>query len=642
MPIAFSNIPQDWRVPLYWAEIDPSMAGLGAPNRPALLCGTMLSTGDATPDVATPIATQAQADARFGIGSELAKMFKAFFANNWANQVLGVGVAEPTGTGAAAATGVVVVNAAPTAGGTIHLYIGAEHVPINIGSGDTEEEIADAMADAINEREWLPVTASTSAVVPPLNLASPVLSGAPEVDGTVTTTNGTWTNTPTSFAITWQKDGTDIGGETANTYTPVIGDIGSVLTATAIASNATGPSAPAVSLPSDPVAAAPLLVPVNLTVPVLTESLVAAQTPFGRGRRGRTRAAAPTNVTLTCKWIGENGNDIRISLNYFGTVGGQILPQGLDIDLPATGFLTGGVGVPDFSNTISNLGEQAFKYVAMPYTDAVSLGVWETEYGFGDDGRWGWMRQLYGHIFSARRGGYTDLIAFGSTRNGPVTTIEGFEVTSPSPVYEWAAAYCAKAQRSLSNDPAMPLQTLTLQGILMAPPSERFILSEVNTFAHYGLATQIASADNVTPMIARESTTYQLNLFGFADDAYELVTTTATLDALLTGQRQVITTKYARCKLANDGTRFGPGQRVATPGIIKAELVSNYRADMFIGLVEDIRNFKNNLIVERDVNNPNRLNVLYPPDLINQLRIFAVVAQFRLQYDRGLDVQLAA
>ena len=94
--------------------------------------------------------------------------------------------------------------------------------------------------------------------------------------------------------------------------------------------------------------------------------------------------------------------------------------------------------------------------------------------------------------------------------------------------------------------------------------------------------------------------------------------------ALLRGQRQVITTKYARCKLANDGTRFGPGQRVATPGIIKAELVSNYRVDMFNGFVEDIRNFKNHLIVERDTNNPNRLNVLYPPDLINQLRIFAV------------------
>jgi Phage tail sheath C-terminal domain len=60
---------------------------------------------------------------------------------------------------------------------------------------------------------------------------------------------------------------------------------------------------------------------------------------------------------------------------------------------------------------------------------------------------------------------------------------------------------------------------------------------------------------------------------------------------------------------------------------------------MYNGLVEDLSNFKKHLIVERDSSDPNRLNVLYPPDLINQLRTFAVLAQFRLQYDRGIDTQ---
>jgi hypothetical protein len=64
--------------------------------------------------------------------------------------------------------------------------------------------------------------------------------------------------------------------------------------------------------------------------------------------------------------------------------------------------------------------------------------------------------------------------------------------------------------------------------------------------------------------------------------------------------------------------------------------------DKWNGLVEDIRNFKAHLLVERDPNDPNRVNVLYPPDLINQLRIFAVLAQFRLQYDRGIDIEIVA
>ena len=61
---------------------------------------------------------------------------------------------------------------------------------------------------------------------------------------------------------------------------------------------------------------------------------------------------------------------------------------------------------------------------------------------------------------------------------------------------------------------------------------------------------------------------------------------------------------------------------------------------MFNGLVENLAAFKANLIVERDDNDPNRVNVLYPPDLVNQLRVFAVLNQFRLQYNRGIDTQI--
>jgi phage tail sheath gpL-like len=217
-----------------------------------------------------------------------------------------------------------------------------------------------------------------------------------------------------------------------------------------------------------------------------------------------------------------------------------------------------------------------------------------------------------------------------------------FEVASPSPAYEWTAAYTAKAQRGLVNDPARPLQTLGLNGILLAPSHQRFRLEEVNTLAHHGLATHLPSANNQNPMISRESTTYQLNLYGFEDDAYELVTTLATLARCIRNQRQAITSKYPRHKLANDGTRFGPGQAIVTPGVIKGELIAQYRMDEFNGLVEDTRNFKKHLLVERDPNNHNRVNVVYPPDLVNQLRLFAVLAQFRLQYDRGIDTEIIA
>ncbi|WP_306462044.1 phage tail sheath C-terminal domain-containing protein, partial [Serratia marcescens] len=52
-------------------------------------------------------------------------------------------------------------------------------------------------------------------------------------------------------------------------------------------------------------------------------------------------------------------------------------------------------------------------------------------------------------------------------------------------------------------------------------------------------------------------------------------------------------------------------------------------------IVENFDLFKKYLVVERDANDPNRVNVLFPPDYINQLRVFALVNQFRLQYQEA-------
>src|SRR6516225_6480364 len=109
MPISFANIPANIKVPLYWVEVDPSMAGLPSINLRALLVGTMTTAGNAVPDVPIPIGSQSQANARFGAGSEIARMFAAYYANNFANEVWGIGLSEAVA--AIAATGTITIAA---------------------------------------------------------------------------------------------------------------------------------------------------------------------------------------------------------------------------------------------------------------------------------------------------------------------------------------------------------------------------------------------------------------------------------------------------------------------------------------------------------------------------------------------------
>ena len=125
-------------------------------------------------------------------------------------------------------------------------------------------------------------------------------------------------------------------------------------------------------------------------------------------------------------------------------------------------------------------------------------------------------------------------------------------------------------------------------------------------------------------------TTYQKNSFGVADDSYLQVETLFLLMYVLRAQRALVTSKYSRVKLAANGTRFAPGSAVVTPIVIRSDLIAQYREMEYNGYVQDADGFAKALIVERNNANPNRVDVLWPGTLINQLRIFALLAQFRL------------
>ena len=340
-------------------------------------------------------------------------------------------------------------------------------------------------------------------------------------------------------------------------------------------------------------------------------------------------------VTLTCNWKGIDGNNIDIRANYLGSLGGEALPAGVTLTITP---MSGGVGVPDLSAALAGLGDQEFDTVVIAWTDTATLNAIDTEWSHvGDVGRWSWLRQIYGHVYCAKDGTPGDLTTYGKARNGAHILSFGY-YASPTPAWERAAMYAAQAHRALMNDPARPLHTLPLVGMLPAVPELQFSNGEKNGLASAGISCCKETEDN-TCVIDTSITMYQKNPHGLDDNAFLKVQTLATLAYVLRSLRFVITQKFPRHKLANDDTRYGPGQAIVTPKVAKAAIVAHYRWLEYLGLVENTEGFKAALIVERNVNDPNRLDVLYPPDLVNQLDVFAVLAQFRLQYPTALPDQ---
>jgi phage tail sheath gpL-like len=340
-----------------------------------------------------------------------------------------------------------------------------------------------------------------------------------------------------------------------------------------------------------------------------------------------TAANAAGVVTLTCRWKGSTGNDIQVSDSFRGYSGGETLPAGIALAYVA---MASGATDPTLATTaITAMGDDEFDYVIHPYTDSTNLDALQTEYN-DTVGRWAWNRQVYGHCYSAKRGAFAALVTAGGLRNDPHHTIAAIDVDTPNPCWEYAAAYGGANAVCLNVDVARPTQTTALTGIIAPRAGKRFLLTERQSLLSYGIATSFISSGIVR--VERAITTYQKNLWGQSDPSYLDSETLHTSAYVIRFLRNRITQKYPRHKLADDGTRFGAGQAIVTPSTIRGELIAAYSDMETDGIVENAKLFAKYLIVERDTNNPTRLNVLLPPDYVNQLRVFAMLNQFRLQY----------
>lgn len=326
-------------------------------------------------------------------------------------------------------------------------------------------------------------------------------------------------------------------------------------------------------------------------------------------------------VTLTANWKGTTGNGMDARLNYYP---GEQSPAGVKVTI--TGF-KGGTGTPDISAVVAALGDDWYTDIVFPYNDTQSLNTIRDELLE----RWGPLKMIEAQLWTAFRGTHAESGTFGETRNDWLISCIGTNL-APQPYWLWAASYGGIASYYLANDPARPLQTLVLTGILAPAKDIRWDMPERNLLLKDGIATHYVDAGG-NVCIEREITMYRVNQFGDPDTSYLDVQSPATLGRIRYVIKNRFSNRYPRHKLAGDDVLdlLDPGQPVMTPKIARGELLDIALSELIpAGLVEDFEDYKDTLDVYLDGTDKNRLNFICHPNLVNQLRVMAGLIQFKL------------
>lgn len=331
-----------------------------------------------------------------------------------------------------------------------------------------------------------------------------------------------------------------------------------------------------------------------------------------------TLANVTGTVTMTARLDGPHGNFIALGQNLQD---GEETAAGISC---AVVQMASGATSEDYAAAVTAMGDDQYNTVVMTSSDATEVGKLITEM----ERRWGPMIQKEGSVFTSQPDSQADLTSYGNALNSQTCVVVGYEDTALSPLpWEVAARAAARDARQTQTDPARALTGISLGASTKAAPrGSRFTRAERDTILTDGVSTVKAASDG-RMVIERLVTTYQTNSSGIADQSLKDQPTVRTLAALRYSLRARIATKFPRHKLADDGNEV-VGQPIVTPSILRAEILTLFREWQGLGWVENYDQFAEELLVERDGSDPNRINAILPPDLINNFMVFAGQVSF--------------
>ncbi|WP_085593512.1 phage tail sheath subtilisin-like domain-containing protein [Thalassospira sp. MCCC 1A01428] len=332
-------------------------------------------------------------------------------------------------------------------------------------------------------------------------------------------------------------------------------------------------------------------------------------------------SAVGADLTLTCKWKGETGNDITFATRYYNS---DTVTPGLTF---GTGSFADGAGNPDLTAAIDALDDLTqYQGFVTPYVDEPNMTALRAEL----DLRWGPLSALDGRVFAAKRDGVAALATYAPTLNSQNIAIMDTTQDALSPPWVWAASTAANVMYYGALDPARPFQTLELVGIMGAPEGKRRRAAENETLLSAGISTHTVATDGKVH-IERAVTTYSANTVGAEDTAYKSLNTVMIMSYYRRSVINRFQLKYPRHKLGMNGNpAAGFASNIVTPNTAIAEFLAHYKAMVDAGIMDDFAGYKADILANKNAQKRGRLDVFDQPRPMDQFHQLAVRSAFRL------------
>ena len=369
------------------------------------------------------------------------------------------------------------------------------------------------------------------------------------------------------------------------------------------------------------------------SVNTVAAALNAAINAYFNALSGASLPVTSTVSTATVTATARHAGAIFTDLDFFAPVltGGNAFAGAA---LTITNTVTA-AGDPNLSAGLAALGDDPFDWIASPFSDATNIGRYADTMN-DTSGRWAYNRQAYGHIATVSTGSTSALTTIGLALNDRHLTIlpRIASAGNATPAWLYAAAMLARIVPWLSDGVTGNVsrnQTgLVVEGI--RPQRTRSTVPTYagrNTLLRSGISSFIVTGDGRVA-IDKIITTYQKDGNSQPDETFRDIQAMGQLVAILRLMRAQLAYEHGQKALANENPA-GLGS-ISTPRSIKATLVHTAETLEARGVLENARAFAEKLVVQRNSENANRVDILAPIDRVNALDVLAANAVLYSQY----------